>query len=127
MVRFCCLTLFALTLTFGLPQRVRPPASLKCSRDQLTAFQGRILDYKRGQLEITLRVRTDEDTTENFTLKWEASDKAEAWFLLRGEEFKADDWNQIESARGKLHDDMRIIVWLCSNGSKPVFDWRPIK
>jgi hypothetical protein len=107
------------------PQRLRPPASLKCSRDHLTSFQGRILEYKRGKNNIYLRVRTDEDTTETFNLKWEAPDKAEKWFLLRGEAFKAEDWKLIESAPGKLNDGVRIIVWVCDDGSKPVFDWRP--
>ena len=126
-----CLTLGALgsaeskELAGGLPQRLRPPDLLQCSRDRLTAFQGQILDYRRGQQDISLRVRTDEQTTENFTLKWETSDKAERWFLLRGEAFKAEDWKLIENAPGKLHDGMRVIVWVCGDGSKPVFDWRP--
>jgi len=106
-------------------QRVRPPASLKCSRDHLTAFQGRILDYTRGKQDMSLRVRTDEETTENFSLKWAASEKPETWFLLRGEGFKTEDWKLIESAPGKLLDGPRIIVWVCDDGSKPVFDWRP--
>ena len=106
-------------------QRLRPPASLKCSRDHLTAFQGRVLDYRRGKLDMSFRVRTDEETTESFSLKWAAAEKPETWFLLRGEAFKADDWKLIESATGKLRDDTRIIVWVCDDGSKPVFDWRP--
>ena len=106
-------------------QRLRPPASLKCTRDHLTAFQGRILNYTRGKQDISLRVRTDEETTESFSLKWAASEKPETWFLLRGEGFKADDWKLIESEPGKLLADTRIIVWVCDDGSKPVFDWRP--
>ena len=106
-------------------QRLRPPASLKCSRDHLTSFQGRILAYKRGKNNLYLRVRTDEETTETFTLKWAAPKKAENWFLLRGEEFKAENWKLIESAPGKLNAGTRIIVWVCDDGSKPVFDWRP--
>ena len=119
--------LFLLSLTFaaGLPQRTRPPASLQCSRDHLTSFQGRILEYKRNQQDLSLRVRTDEETTESFTLKWGPSEKAETWLLLRGEAFKAEDWKQIESAPGKLQEGMRVFVWVCDDGSKPVFDWRP--
>jgi len=109
----------------GVPQRLRPPATLQCSRDRLTAFQGRILEYKHGKQEIFLRVRTDEDTTESFTLKWDAAGKAETSFLMRGEVFAAEDWKKIESAPGKLHDGMRVIVWVCDDGSKPVLDWRP--
>jgi hypothetical protein len=106
-------------------QRIRPPASLKCSRDHLTAFQGRVLDYSRGKQDMSLRVRTDEETTESFSLKWAATEKPETWFLLRGEGFKTDDWKLIESGPGKLLADTRIIVWVCDDGSKPVFDWRP--
>jgi hypothetical protein len=109
----------------GPPQRLRPPASLKCTRDHLTAFQGLVLNYTRGKQDMSLRVRTDEETTESFSLKWAASEKPERWFLLRGEGFKADDWKLIESAPGKLLDGTRIIVWVCDDGSKPVFDWRP--
>ena len=105
-------------------QRLRPPASLKCSRDHLTAYQGRVLDYRRGKQEITFRVSTDEGTTESVSLKWAASEKPETWFLLRGAAFKDDDWKFIER-RGKLVDAIRIIVWVCDDGSKPVLDWRP--
>src|SRR4051812_28798180 len=139
MLGICSKTLFVLTLSTAalggvsgsierasvLPQRLRPPALLQCSRDHLTSFQGRILEYKHGKQDISIRVRTDEDTTESFTLKWEASTKAETWFLLRGEGFKSDDWKEIESSAGKLREGMRIIVWVCDDGSKPVFDWRP--
>ena len=106
-------------------QRPRPPASLKCTRDHLTAYQGRVLDYKRGAQEIAVRVRTDDDTTESVSLKWTASEKPEAWLLLRGEPFKADDWKLIESGPGKLHDGVRVIAWVCDDGSRPVLDWRP--
>jgi len=105
-------------------QRLRPPASLKCSRDHLTSFQGRVLDYKRSENRISLRVRTDEETSESFTLNW-GKEKPEKWLLLRGEEFKPTDWKLIESAPGRLIDGMRIIVWVCDDGSKPVLDWRP--
>lgn len=107
------------------PQRLRPPATVKCARDHLTSFQGRILAYKRGKNNVYLRVRTDEETTETFNLKWAAPDKAKKWFLLRGEEFKAEDWKRIESAPGRLIAGTRIIVWVCDDGSKPVFDWQP--
>ena len=124
--------LFVFSLLLGVssmaatqPQRLRPPASLTCSRDHLTSFQGRVLEYKREPQEIFLRVRTDEDTTEMFTLKWSSSERAETWFLLLGEQFKSGDWSRIESSSGKLHDGIRIIVWACDDGSKPVFDWRP--
>lgn len=138
MLGISCKLILAFGLSFGAmrsaasmvnigapPQRLRPPASLKCSRDHLTSFQGQILEYKRGKNNIYLRVRTDEDTTETFNLKWDDPDKAEKWFLLRGQPFKAEDWKLIESASGQLNDGTRVIVWVCDDGSKPVFDWRP--
>jgi hypothetical protein len=106
-------------------QRPRPPASLTCTRDHLTAYQGRVLDYKRGPQEITVRILTDEDTNESVSLKWTAAEKPETWLLLRGAPFKSDDWKLIESGPGKLNDGMQIIAWVCDNGSKPVLDWRP--
>jgi hypothetical protein len=121
-------TFLVLSLTvsaLGMSQRTIPPASLQCSRDHLTSFQGQILEYRRGPQEVFVRVRTDEERTESFTLKWGVSEKAETWLLLRGQGFKADDWKQVEIVSGKLHDGMRIIVWSCDNGAKPVFDWRP--
>jgi hypothetical protein len=122
---FLTLSLSLAVVSGSLAQRPRPPISFKCSRDHLTAFQGRILEYTRSRQEISLRVRTDEATTESFTLRWEASEKVETWLLLNGEAFKAEDWNRIESAAGKIRDGVRIIVWDCDDGSKPVFDWRP--
>ena len=120
-------SIFLMTASAGFTavQRPRPPAALKCSRDHLTAFQGRVLEYRKSTQEISLRVRTDEDTTESFTLKWNSAEKPETWFLLNSEAFKAEDWNRVESTPGKLRDGMRIIVWACDDGSKPVFDWRP--
>jgi hypothetical protein len=88
-------------------------------------FQGRVLEYTHGKQEIAIRVRTDEATTESFTLKWQGSEKPETWFLMLGEEFKTGDWSRVESAPGKLREGMRIFVWSCDDGSRPVFDWRP--
>ena len=133
-----CQALFVLSLTFGalcsasprntagsLAQRVRPPASLSCSRDHLTSFQWRVFQFTRGTQEVSLVVRTDEETTERFLVRWSPSEKAETWMLLRGEAFTVEDWNQIESAPGTLRADTRVIVWVCDDGPKPVIDWRP--
>jgi len=117
--------LAAWVLTAHPPQRLRPPESITCSRDRLTAFQGRVVDYKRNKQDISIRVRTDEETTEAFTLKWTAPEQPEPWLLMRGEKFKSDDWKLVESAPGRLRDGVRIIVWVCGDGSKPILDWRP--
>jgi len=106
-------------------QRLAPPAALKCSRDHLTSYTGRILAYQRNSARISLRVRTDEETTENFTVKLATTDEAANHYLMRGETFKQSDWKLIESSPGKLLQPMRATVWVCDDGSAPVIDWRP--
>ncbi len=106
-------------------QRLAPPSSLKCSRDHLTSFTGRILAYERGSSRIFIRVRTDEETTESFTLKLAKAEEAASHFLMRGETFKQGDWKLIEASPGKLHQPMRATIWVCDDGSTPVIDWRP--
>jgi len=106
-------------------QRIAPSSSLKCPRNRLTAFMGRVTAYRRTQTRIVIRVRTDEETTENFTLKFTKNDDPAKLFLLRGEEFKPDDLKLIEVSTGRLRNPMRAIVWVCDDGSNPVIDWRP--
>ena len=65
---FLTLTLSLAVASGVMAQRPRPPAAVKCSRDHLTAFQGRILEYTRSRQEVSLRVRTDEATTESLKL-----------------------------------------------------------
>lgn len=105
--------------------RIRPPASLNCSRNDLTSFTGRVLSYSRSKNRVYVRLRTDEQTTEAFTLNFARREDATRWFLLRAEPFKADDWNLIEVRRGRLRSGMRATVWVCSNSRKPVIDWQP--
>lgn len=109
----------------GPSQRARPPASLSCSRDHLTSFQGRVLRFTRGAQTMTLRVRTDEETTEDVVLQWLPAERPEMWMLLRGEPFTTGDWKQVETASGTLRADTRVIVWVCGGGAKPIVDWRP--
>jgi hypothetical protein len=106
-------------------QRVAPPAALKCSRDHLTSFTGRILQYKRVPGRIKLRVRTDEATTEDFTLSFPRAGDGSRHFMMRGGAFKPEDWKRIEASHGRLRPGMRAIVWVCDDGSTPVVDWRP--
>ncbi|MGE0130406.1 MAG: hypothetical protein AB7U82_20205 [Blastocatellales bacterium] len=106
-------------------QRIAPPSALKCSRNHLTSFMGRVTSYQRSQTRIFIRVRTDEQTTESFTLKFTKNDDPAKLFLMRGEEFKQSDWKLIEVSTGRLRKPMRAIVWVCDDGSNPVIDWRP--
>jgi hypothetical protein len=102
-----------------------PPESVKCDANHLTSFTGKILSYRRRPGRVTLRVRTDEETTESFTLRFKKSEDAARWFLLRGEPFKRSDWALIEGRRYYLRPRMRATVWVCDDGSNPIVDWRP--
>jgi len=106
-------------------QRLRPPDRVTCPRNNLTSFSGRVLSFYRSTGRTILRMRTDEATTERFTLKHPKSDDPSKWFLLRGEPFKQSDWALIESARNRLQPNMRAIVWVCDDGTNPIVDWRP--
>src|SRR5687768_1150327 len=108
-------------------QRLRPPEKIRCSRDHLTSFTGRVLGFKRNNNETFLRMRTDEDTTEAFTLRHPGKGSAAEWFLLRGKVFEPSDWKRIETRRNKLHPGVRATVWVCDDGSTPVVDWQPPK
>ena len=106
-------------------QRLRPPEKIRCSRDHLTSFTGRILAFKRNNNKTFLRVRTDEDTTEAFTLQHPGKGSAAEWFPLRGKVFEPSDWKRIEIRRNKLHPRLRATIWVCDDGSTPVVDWQP--
>ncbi|HWS99186.1 MAG TPA: hypothetical protein VN256_02865 [Pyrinomonadaceae bacterium] len=105
--------------------RLMPPESVKCDPNHLTSFTGKILSYRRGPGRVSLTVRTDEETTESFTLRFRKSEDAARWFLMRGEPFKRGDWALIERRRYQLRPRMRATVWVCDDGSNPIVDWRP--
>jgi hypothetical protein len=109
----------------GQRGRIRPPDAVKCDPNHLTSFTGTILSYRRSASRIVLRIRTDEATTENFTLKFARGADVTKSFLLHGEEFKESDWSLIESRRYRLRPRMRATVWVCDDASNPTIDWRP--
>jgi len=107
-------------------RRIAPPPGVTCDLNRLTSFTGRVTYYRRTSTAISLRMRTDEETSERFTLRFRAADGATKQFLLMGEPFKAADWKLIESRRGRLRAGMRATVWVCEGGATPtVVDWRP--
>lgn len=116
-----------LLIDVGLAQRVAPPSPLTCDRNHLTSFTGRVIRYRRANDRIVIRVRTDEETTENFTIRLARADDGSKHFLMRGQEFKAPDWKIVEASRTRLQPKMRAIVWVCDDGSAPVIDWRPFE
>lgn len=106
-------------------QRIAPASPLKCDRNHLTSFMGRVVAYKRDSSRITIRLRTDENTNERFEIKLGKGDSAEKHFLMRGESFQQHDWSAVEERRSVLKTGMRAIIWVCDDGTAPVIDWRP--
>jgi hypothetical protein len=70
-------------------------------------------------------MRTDEETTESFTLRFLKGEDATHGLLIDGGPFRTEDWARVEQSPGKLRSGMRAIVWVCDDGSRPVLDWRP--
>ncbi len=120
-----CAALLAVASTARAQGRLMPPESVKCDPNHLTSFTGKILSYNRKPGRLSLRMRTDEETTESFTLRYAKREDAARWFLLRGEPFKRTDWALVERRRYQLRQPMRATVWVCDDGSNPTIDWRP--
>lgn len=106
-------------------QRLMPPEGVRCDPNHLTSFTGKILSYRRRPGRVSLTVRTDEETTESFTLRFRKNADAARRFLIMGEPFKQSDWARIERRRYQLRPRMRATVWVCDDGSNPIVDWRP--
>ncbi|MEW6734838.1 MAG: hypothetical protein AB1489_26160 [Acidobacteriota bacterium] len=105
--------------------RLRPPDKIKCKRDDLTSFTGRVLSFKRYQGYTILKMRTDEKTQEKFTLRHPNTDDPKEFFLLRGETFQPQHWTLIEIGKNRLRPNMRATVWVCLDGNAPIVDWQP--
>src|SRR5688500_17465290 len=87
--------------------RLAVPPSLRCPRDNTTSFTGRVLAYRRTPGRVLIRVRTDEETTEQFTLTHPKRGDAASLFLIDGGPFKQGDWRRVEARAGKLRPNMR--------------------
>jgi len=110
--------------------RLATPPSLKCPRDNITSFTGRVLAYRRTPGRVFIRVRTDEETTEEFTLTHPKRGDASSLFFIDGEPFKPADWKRVEARRGTLRPNMRATVWACYEGDDlkaERIDWRPVR
>lgn len=108
--------------------RLRPREDLGCDINDTTSFTGRVLTYSRNSKRIFIRVRTDEATTEQFTIALANNESAERVFLFKGEAFKPEDWRKIERRAGVLKAGMRATVWACYVGGEPkakLIDWQP--
>ena len=122
------LFLALINLGDGLAQgRMMPPADLKCDRNDLTLYDGRIVAYRRRTGQTFLRIRTNFDTTEEVTIRHRGTDDPSKFYLLNGQHFMKSDWRRIEKRKGVLKDGMRANVWVCGDNPsiQPVVDWRP--
>ena len=104
------------------PGAATPSSTFSCDRNALTVYTGVVTRYRRSVGQTTLRIRTDEHTTENITLKHPGTDDASALFRLRGASFTASDWNAIELKKGTLRPGTRASAWVCADGQVMV-DW----
>jgi hypothetical protein len=125
-----CAILSALLLVpaiaYGLPAqragRQRAPESFTCDRNDLTVYTGVVVDYRRRTGTTTLRIHTDEDTTERVSLAHPGSDDPSRFFRMMGEPFTPADWSRIESRKGVLRAGTRAAAWVCSDG-RAMVDW----
>ena len=102
--------------------RQRAPESFSCDRNNLTSYTGVVSTYRRQAGSTTLTIRTDDDTTEEVSLKHPGSDDPSRFFRMRGEPFTAADWTRIETRKGVLRDGTRASAWVCTDG-RVMVDW----
>lgn len=94
--------------------RLAPPAVVKCDRNDLTSYAGKVTSFRRTKSQVSIGIATDADTTESVKAKT-------ARYLINGKPMKAADWNRPGVGKGG-----RAIVWVCrARGLEPVIDWRP--
>lgn len=104
--------------------RVMAPAQVTCDPNQLTAYFGQVIGYRRSAKQTWLRIATDYDTIEEVTIDHGGAKDARARFLLRGLPFGVKDWAVIEKKPGLLRKGMRATAWVCGDGSTPpLVDW----
>ena len=114
-------------MSLSQERRMMPPPELKCDRNELTLYDGRILAYRRRTGQTFLRIRTSFDTTEEVTIRHRGTDDPSKYYLLNGQRFMKGDWRRIEKRKGVLKAGMRANVWVCRDNPsiQPVVDWRP--
>lgn len=110
----------------GRSGRLAPPSVIPCDRNDLTSYTGVVTRYQRLRDKTVVRIRTDEETTEEVTVKHRGTSDPSKSFLIEGERFRTADWKRIESRPKVLRPGMRATAWVCT-GEKPavIVDWRP--
>lgn len=112
----------ALPLLASAQGRLRPPGFVTCERNQLTSFTGEVVSLVRKADRTMLRMKTDEQTTERFTLRHPGQD-ASGWFYRAGVPFTQADWHALLPS-GRLHPAARATVWVCAGEANPKVDWQ---
>ena len=102
--------------------RQRAPESFACDRNNLTVYTGVVTSYQRRVGTTTLRIHTDEDTTEQVSLSHPGTDDPSRFFRMMSEPFTPADWNTIEERKGVLRKGTRAAAWVCSTG-RVMVDW----
>ena len=102
--------------------RQRAPEAFACDRNTLTVYTGVVISYQRRVGTTTLRIHTDEDTTEQVALSHPGTDDPSRFFRMMSEPFTPGDWNKIEQRKGVLRAGTRAAAWVCSNG-RVMVDW----
>jgi len=123
----CLIGLIFFVVSLAQEGRMMPPGELKCDRNDLTVYDGRILAYRRRVGKTFLRVRTSFDTTEEVTIRHRGTEDPSKFYLLNGQPFLKSDWRRIEKSKGVLKSGMMANVWVCRDNPsiQPVVDWRP--
>ena len=98
------------------------PGTFSCDRNHLTVYTGVVTRYRRAVGQTTLRIRTDDDTTENVAVKHPGTDDPSPMFRMQGEPFTAQDWRTVELKKGTLRAGTRASAWVCDDGQVMV-DW----
>lgn len=107
--------------------RIGAPPAVKCDRNEVTLYDGRVIAYRRRKGKTFLRIRTSFDTTEDVTILHPGTNDPAKFYLINGAPFTKEDWKRIEKTSGVLRTAMRANVWVCRGNPsiQPVVDWQP--
>ncbi len=98
----------------GAAGRIRPPDAVKCDPNQLTAYIGRVTEYRREKDATLLTIATSSGTTETVTVRGTPA----VSYLLEGKRFDE------ERAEKIVRPGASAIAWVCADGTT-IVDWRP--
>ena len=109
--------------------RLAPPPGLKCDANHVTSFTGKVLAYSRRSGRIFIRVRTDEQTTEEFTIHYGQDEDPSKLFMLDAQALSEGDLAKIESRWKRNKRPARATVWACYDNdwhklTAEIIDWR---